>query len=360
LVRRLVADYGEELEFLVALAAGLGGEDQECLGLVGVDQALPVQFQRPQPGMLDAFGFAVGTDDGVLAPDLGELLAGRQQRVDEGGGARVLALAGVGSAQLCGHRPAVSGVLVCGIDQPRGGVGEPAVGQVALHPGVTGLVSDEREGEPVLGEGFTEVVHDLGGGVLHAVEDAQHAGVDVVATGDSLRGDVSGQAEEVVALVQGQAQAPGDGGEYLLGGVGAALLLDPAVVVGGHAAEGRDLLAAQAARPPAAAPGQADLLGLQGLAPGAQKVGEFGPAHTATPLSAVGRRGNRTRREPPACLTTSSWSAGFLADSSLAGRSPPPRTTCPWTRTLRVAGCGLDHGTLCPWLRRRGLATVGS
>lgn len=42
----------------------------------------------------------------------------------------------------------------------------------------------------------------------------------------------------MVAFVQRQAQALREGGEHLLGGTGAALLLDPAVVVDRHAAEG--------------------------------------------------------------------------------------------------------------------------
>ena len=49
----------------------------------------------------------------------------------------------------------------------------------------------------------------------------------------------------MVALVEGEVQALGDGGEHLLRGLGATLALEPRVVVGRHVAQGRDLLAPQ-------------------------------------------------------------------------------------------------------------------
>jgi hypothetical protein len=117
----LVAADGEELELVVAFAAGSGGEDQEGLGLVGIDEAVPVHFQGADPGMLHALGRAIGAHDRVLAPDLGELLAGLQQRVDKGAGVGVGAVASVRGEQVGGDGPAVPGVVLGGKELPFGG-----------------------------------------------------------------------------------------------------------------------------------------------------------------------------------------------------------------------------------------------
>jgi hypothetical protein len=90
---------------------------------------------------------------------------------------------------------------------------------------------------------------------------------------------VPGDAEQVVALVQRQPQPAGDRGEHLLRRLRSAALLEPAVVVGGHAAQRRDLLPAQPAGAPARAPRQPDVLGLQGLTAGAQEVGQLDSVH---------------------------------------------------------------------------------
>ena len=66
-----------------------------------------------------------------------------------------------------------------------------------------------------------------------------------------------------------------DRGEHLLARVRAALLLDAAVVVGGHPGQGGDLLAAQPAGAAARATRHPDVLGLQRLAAGAEEVGEL-------------------------------------------------------------------------------------
>ena len=52
----LGADHPEELEPLVAFAAGGGGEHHECLGLVGVEQDLALQLKNAEFGVLDTFG----------------------------------------------------------------------------------------------------------------------------------------------------------------------------------------------------------------------------------------------------------------------------------------------------------------
>jgi len=111
------------------------------------------------------------------------------------------------------------------------------------------------------------------------VEDAHHPRVDMVAAQHPLRRGVPGEPEQVVTFLKGEVQTAGDRGEHLLGRVRSALLLDPAVVVGGHTAQRRDLLAAQPARAPAGAAGKPDVLGLQGLAARAEEVSQLCPVH---------------------------------------------------------------------------------
>ena len=82
----LGADHPEELEPLVAFAAGGGGEHHECLGLVGVEQDLALQLKNAEFGVLDTFGALVGSADLVFGPQLAELGAGGEQRRDDGVG----------------------------------------------------------------------------------------------------------------------------------------------------------------------------------------------------------------------------------------------------------------------------------
>jgi hypothetical protein len=84
---------------------------------------------------------------------------------------------------------------------------------------------------------------------------------------------MAGEQEQVVAVLQREMQAAGDRGEHLLGRVRPALLLDARVVVGGHAAERRHLLAPQSTGTPALPAGQPDVLRLQRLASLPQEVG---------------------------------------------------------------------------------------
>jgi hypothetical protein len=62
---------------------------------------------------------------------------------------------------------------------------------------------------------------------------------------------VPGEGEQVLPLARVELQRSGQGGEHLLGRHRTALLLEPAVVVGRHAGQHRDLLAPQ---PSGAAP----------------------------------------------------------------------------------------------------------
>ena len=65
------------------------------------------------------------------------------------------------------------------------------------------------------------------------------------------------------------------------GGLRSALLFQPGVVVGGHAGELRDLLAAQSLRTPARPLGQPDVAGAQDLTPVPQEFRQLNPVHAA-------------------------------------------------------------------------------
>ena len=78
-----------------------------------------------------------------------------------------------------------------------------------------GQVTDERDTQRCLTKGFAKFGHDLGRSVREAVEDAQHAGADVVAPAAPSRWLVPGEPEEVVALFAREVQSLGDGGEHL-------------------------------------------------------------------------------------------------------------------------------------------------
>ena len=117
-----------------------------------------------------------------------------------------------------------------------------------------------------------------------SVSRSQHphqAGVDVVGAQRAVRRAVPAEAEEVIALVQRQAQATRDRRRHLLGGLRAALLLQTAVVVDGHAAESRDFLAPQSGGPPPGTARQPDVLRLQSLAALAQEIGQLRAVHRA-------------------------------------------------------------------------------
>ncbi|MDG4757576.1 hypothetical protein [Micromonospora sp. WMMD710] len=54
-------------------------------------------------------------------------------------------------------------------------VGEPAVVRAVRQPAVPGLVTEQGNGRRGLRQGFAEVVHHLGRGVVHPVEDPHHS-----------------------------------------------------------------------------------------------------------------------------------------------------------------------------------------
>ena len=98
----------------------------------------------------------------------------------------------------------------------------------------------------------------------------------------------------MVAFVQGQPQRPGESRGDLDGGLRSPLLFQPGVVVGGHAGELRDLLAAQPLRTPARPLDQPDVAGTQRLTPVAQEFRQFLLVHA--PILAASRS---TIQRPP-------------------------------------------------------------
>src|SRR5580698_2410814 len=69
----LGADHRQQLELVVAVTAGRGGEDQQGLVLVEVVQHLAVHLEHAQLGGPDAFLVAARDRYLVLAPNIGEL-----------------------------------------------------------------------------------------------------------------------------------------------------------------------------------------------------------------------------------------------------------------------------------------------
>ena len=114
------------------------------------------------------------------------------------------------------------------------------------------------------------------------VEDPQQRRADVVGADAAGGRLVAGEVEEVVALVEGQAQRPRQRRDRRLRGSRAAPLLDPRVEVGRHVGELGDLLAAQAGGAAAAPGGQADVVGLQRFAAAAEEVGEVFAVHQSS------------------------------------------------------------------------------
>jgi hypothetical protein len=156
--------------------------------------------------------------------------------------------------------------------QTLGRVHEPAVVAAAGHTGVAGLVAEQRHGQRIHREGVDQVGLHQGRGVVHAVQDPHQRRADVFGALEASRGVVADEDEEMVAFVEGQSQRPGESRGDLDGGLRSTLLFQPGVVVGGHAGELRDLLAAQPLRTPARPLDQPDVPGAQHLTPAAQEL----------------------------------------------------------------------------------------
>ncbi|EOD58394.1 hypothetical protein H480_43610 [Amycolatopsis vancoresmycina DSM 44592] len=94
-------------------------------------------------------------------------------------------------------------------------------------------------------------------------------------------GAVAGQEEHVVAFVGGEPQATGDGREHRLGRLRPVAAFQPGEVVGGHAAQLRDLFPPQPRCAPALPPPEPDVFRLQRRPPGAQEGAEGGGVERA-------------------------------------------------------------------------------
>jgi hypothetical protein len=217
--------------------------------------------------------------DLVPFPQPGELRAGLGQRPHQLPGPRLRAHRAVGGAQVRDLGAALPVPVVLGVAQPFGGVGEPAVDLAAGQPGVPRPVPEQRFRHPVLHQRLAQAGQDQRRGVVEPVEHPQQRRGDVPGGRHRGRGAPPGHPEQVVSLVAGQPQRPGQRGEHRLARLRAAPLLQPGVVVRGHQGEPGDLLAAQAPGPPPHAGGQPDVLGSQLLAAVPQEAGQCRSVH---------------------------------------------------------------------------------
>ena len=132
------------------------------------------------------------------------------------------------------------------------------------------------------------------------------------ATPSAGGGLVAGQVEQVVALVVGEAQRPGQRAEQLGRRLAAAALLEADDVVDRHAGEHGHLFPAQAGGAPAGAVGDADLGRADRLAAAAQEVGELVTLHDPMlPRGAAGaareRRSHDERSAPARPAAGARW-----------------------------------------------------
>ncbi len=90
---------------------------------------------------------------------------------------------------------------------------------------------------------------------------------------------VAGEAEQVVALIEGKAKPAREGGDHLLGRLGPTPLLQAGVVISGHRRKAGDLLPPEALDTPPWPFRQTHVFRLQGFAPAAQEIGQFYSIH---------------------------------------------------------------------------------
>ncbi len=153
--------------------------------------------------------------------------------------------------------------------------GEPAVDDVPAVTREAGVIPHEQQGRAVLREDLTQVGHHHRRGVAEQVEHAHQTGPGEAGHTVGGRGPVTGQMEQVGALVVREAQRTGQRGEQLGRGLTAAALLQADHVVDRHAGEHRHLFPAQSAGATPGSVGDADLGGTDRLAAAAQEVGEL-------------------------------------------------------------------------------------
>ena len=255
---------------------GRGSKTHSC---TLVRNGFAVHPQAAHPRMQE--GLAVHPPDRhlVLGPDAAEVVARGPQAFDEPRDHRVAGPAARGRAQV-GDELAGVAFPVLGRGGCAGfGVGEPAVRGVAAVAGEAGLVAHEQERGPVLGEDLAQVGQHQGRGSVERVEHPNQPGAGQAGHLVGRRGPVAGQVEEVVALVVGQAQRPGQRTEQLHRRLAAAALFEAHDIVHRHAGEHGHLLPAQAAGASAGPVDDADLARAHRFAAAAQKVGELVALH---------------------------------------------------------------------------------
>lgn len=183
------------------------------------------------------------------------------------------------SAQL-GYLEAAVVIVICrGIDRSAGQVGEPPIDGAPLGAHEVRLVSEERDGAPVLGERLSYGAHDLGRGVSEAVKNAHESGADMAAGARPGGNRMSGEKQQVVAFVNGESQGTSERSDHLLGWLWAGTTLQAGEVIGGHVREVGDFLTSQTCRSTSLASSEADVLRLQRFAASPDKRSDCNLIH---------------------------------------------------------------------------------
>jgi hypothetical protein len=245
----------------------VGGDEDDLLVVLGNHQDVAVDPQRPERRMGHGLRSMAGSANRVGRPDLGELLAARAQFRHQR------------------RQPGVAGVS-------RGGGPQPGDRDLAelLVPGRQHLVA-EQEPAPREVIRVTEQCprqrvqrhHIVGGGrddrrgVVHPVEQVPDIGADRNRRPLGRAGNHPGEAEHVRPLRRLQVQRRGDRVQDPRRRPRTAGLFEAGVVLDRHARPLRDLLAAQARRPPSTRPHGRG--GLQRFPAVPQEAGQFPLCH---------------------------------------------------------------------------------
>src|SRR5690606_23505433 len=131
----LGADHSQQLQLLVAFAAGGCGEDHQRLRLVRVEQGLAVQFEHAQFRVYESLGLTEWARYRVLIPDAPELRTLLPQQLDQRTGPGPRPLLGGCHCETGDERTGMMLVILFRRGRPRDGVGEPAVHSAAGRTG---------------------------------------------------------------------------------------------------------------------------------------------------------------------------------------------------------------------------------
>ena len=233
---------------------------------------------------------------------------------------------GGGGTQIGDERAGVQRVVFLRVRAATLRVREPSVHHGSGQARPQRLVAEQRDSGRGLHQPLADPVHDLGRRIREAVEHSHEAWADVVVQSLLGRDVVPGEAVEVVALGQGQAQPAGHRREHLRRRLRPALLLEASVVVGGHAAQRGDLLTPETTCPTARPPRQADVLRLERLPPGTQEVSELDTVHGHSLAFKAACR--RWLRRPGPIAASVVLSCSVMARRSRDRRSPAPLRRC--------------------------------